>query len=305
MISRVSKFRFNINKLHRLAQRFSSYKGVTYTPIILPKLSPTVSESKIDEWLVKEGDFIDEGDTYCNIETDKATMNHDSLEEGYIAKIFHSDEKISVNSLIGVQVSKKEDMAVFKDFKMSDYSEFGSPNESEKVEKKEQKSEADSQKVKKIPREDANTKPINEADVTKERKFITPLANKLAKENSVDIGAIIGSGRLGAIVKNDVLDAAGSKTVQTKSTPREKASKSPGAKEIPGENYIDVPVTPMRSAIASRLFESKKNIPHFAVSIECNVEKLIERSRRSKGLHKRHDNQGFSFGSQESKSRQF
>lgn len=267
---------------YNLNSRFISYKGVNYTPLIMPKLSPTATESKVDEWLVKEGDFVEAGDSYCNVETDKASVSYDAIEGGFVAKIFESSEKVPINSLIGVLVENEEDVAPFKTFKMSDY-KTDSQDGVEKTEGEKVTDEVEeSVPTIEMPETTKNEAPEtikNEVTQKKsERVKATPFAVKLAEEHGVDLKEARGTGILGAITKDDVL-----KMVETRSgfAKTEKIEKSKKREEpLQDADFEDQPLSAMRETIAARLLESKTTIPHFDVSMKVCMDKILEHRKK-------------------------
>ncbi|MES1921376.1 hypothetical protein MHBO_002910 [Bonamia ostreae] len=252
--------------LRNFSARFASYKGVDYTPSIMPKLSPTATESKVEEWLVSEGDFIEPGDSYCNVETDKASVSHDAQEEGYIAKIFKSDEKVAINSIIGIQVENESDVAAFKDFALDEHSD--APNQQEtgtKEESKPEKTKDENELAIKV--EDKKNVAQSEKP---ERILATPFAKKLAAQNDINLlkTNVAPSGLGGVFIEKDVRNLI--------KRPAAKSASSKTAIEDESQNlFTDVPLTAMRETIAKRLLESKQTIPHFNVEQTCNMERLI------------------------------
>ena len=158
--------------------------------ILMPALSPTMEEGTLAKWLVKEGDRIQSGDLIAEIETDKATMEFEAVDEGIIGKLLVTEgsEGVKVNSPIAIILDDGEDLEVQE-----------TKDITSQVKPKEQTV------ISAAPLETKN--PLTGvAQTSSLRIFATPLARRLAKENGVDLGSINGSGPHGRIVKNDVLN---------------------------------------------------------------------------------------------------
>ncbi len=229
--------------------------------ILMPALSPTMTEGKIVNWLKKEGEEVRSGDVLAEIETDKATMELESPEDGTLGKIIiqASSDMIKVNELIAVLL---EDGEKIEDVDL-------------KAEKAPAKAAKDEPKDDSDEEYDSYDEDEGEEEFEAEngeRVFASPLARRLAKEANLDIGSIKGTGSNGRIVKADIekaISAGSSKNVAVKS--KDTYSQLPVAD---GEAYKDVPLSTMRKVIADRLTESKQNIPHFYLTIDCELEAL-------------------------------
>ncbi|XP_044424907.1 dihydrolipoyllysine-residue acetyltransferase component 2 of pyruvate dehydrogenase complex, mitochondrial-like isoform X4 [Triticum urartu] len=226
------------------ARHFSS--GADLPPheaIGMPSLSPTMTEGNIAKWVKKEGDKVSPGEVLCEVETDKATVEMECMEEGYLAKIVCGDgaKEIKVGEIIAITVEEEGDIEKFKDYKAS--SSAAAPAESkpqsEPVEPKEEKKE-----VSKAP-EPTATK-TEESSQSGDRLFSSPVARKLAEDNNVPLSS---------------LKAKGSK--------KEAAA-------APGLGYVDLPNTQIRKVTANRLLQSKQTIPHYYLTVDSRVDKLIK-----------------------------
>ncbi|KAK1375916.1 Acetyltransferase component of pyruvate dehydrogenase complex [Heracleum sosnowskyi] len=235
----------------------------------MPSLSPTMTEGNIARWLKKEGDKVSTGEVLCEVETDKATVEMECMEEGYLAKIIHGDgaKEIKVGEVIAITVEDEEDIAKFKDYKPSDAS--APPKDSsvsappkDVVEKPTTSS----------PRPKAS-KP-SEAKESGSRIFASPLAKKLAEENNVSLSSIKGTGPDGNIVKADVEDYLSSrgKEVSPASSKIDKTDET----AVSGLDYSDIPLSQIRKVTASRLLLSKQTIPHYYLTVDACVDKLME-----------------------------
>uniref|UniRef100_A0A7N0TYK3 Acetyltransferase component of pyruvate dehydrogenase complex n=1 Tax=Kalanchoe fedtschenkoi TaxID=63787 RepID=A0A7N0TYK3_KALFE len=239
----------------------------------MPSLSPTMTEGNIASWLKKEGDKISPGDVLCVIETDKTTVELECMEEGYIAKIIYGDgsKEIEVGEVIAITVEDEDDVTKFKDYtpNKSDAAaappavQPSAPAPPEKEETKESKSPSPAKAPAPSP-----------APHSGDRVFASPLARKLAEENNVHISKIKGTGPEGRIVKADVEEylASGGKEAVA-ATPK---TKDAAAAPIAGLNYTDIPVTQIRKVTASRLLLSKQTIPHYYLTVDTCVDKLMD-----------------------------
>ena len=158
----------------------------------MPALSPTMEEGTLAKWLVKEGDRIKSGDLIAEIETDKATMEFEAVDEGIIGKLLVSEgsEGVKVNSPIAIVLDDGEDLKVNEIAKPVIEAELANP-------------EIITEEILEIKTPSKNT-----AQAPNSRIFATPLARRLAREKGIDLGSISGSGPHGRIVKTDILDVS-------------------------------------------------------------------------------------------------
>ena len=236
--------------------------------ILMPALSPTMEEGTLAKWLVKEGDRIQSGDLIAEIETDKATMEFEAVDEGIIGKLLVSEgsEGVKVNSPIAVILDDGEELKVNETADLV-------------VDTEHTKSEIAKEEVVE------NKKPsMNAVQNSNTRVFATPLARRLAREKGVDLGSISGSGPHGRIVKTDILDVNVS-TVDTNQeslanpdlrTNVQKASGSSITNLYADREFKEIPLNSMRKTVATRLTEAKQNIPHFYLRKEAKIDELLE-----------------------------
>ena len=236
--------------------------------ILMPALSPTMEEGTLAKWLVKEGDKIQSGDLIAEIETDKATMEFEAVDEGIIGKLLVSEgsEGVKVNSPIAVILDDGEEL------KVNETADLVIDTEHTKSE---------------IAKEEVveNKKPsMNAVQNSNARVFATPLARRLAREKGVDLGSISGSGPHGRIVKTDILDVNVS-TVDTNQeslanpvlrTNVQKAFGSSITNLYADREFKEIPLNSMRKTVASRLTEAKQNIPHFYLRREAKIDELLQ-----------------------------
>ena len=250
--------------------------------ILMPALSPTMEEGTLAKWLVKEGDRIQSGDLIAEIETDKATMEFEAVDEGIIGKLLITagSEGVKVNSPIAIILDDGEDLEVQekKDITLQ-------------VEPKEQTV------ISAAPLETKN--PLTGvAQTSSLRIFATPLARRLAKENGVDLGSINGSGPHGRIVKNDVLNINAFSPIANQETLADpvlrtntvQTSGSSVKNLYADREFKEIPLNSMRKTVATRLTEAKQNIPHFYLRKEIKIDELLQvRSRLNAHLAERNN----------------
>jgi pyruvate dehydrogenase E2 component (dihydrolipoamide acetyltransferase) len=217
-------------------------------PILMPALSPTMTNGNLAKWLKKEGDFVKPGEVIAEIETDKATMEVESADSGKLAKIVIAagTTNVAVNSLIGVLLEANETEEAVAEVVKKYQTTPAKPMEKEKL------------PVGKVGQASPTSETSHSLDGEMRIK-ISPLAKKIAQDSGVKLGGIKGSGPGGRIVKQDVLATAQSPSTGAASFAR-------------GERVM--PQSMMRQVIASRLTESKQNIPHFYLTADCNLSKL-------------------------------
>ncbi|MCH1413247.1 MAG: pyruvate dehydrogenase complex dihydrolipoamide acetyltransferase [Rhodobacteraceae bacterium] len=250
--------------------------------ILMPALSPTMEEGTLAKWLVKEGDRIQSGDLIAEIETDKATMEFEAVDEGIIGKLLVTEgsEGVKVNSPIAIILDDGEDLEVQE-----------TKDITSQVKPKEQTV------ISAAPLETKN--PLTGvAQTSSLRIFATPLARRLAKENGVDLGSINGSGPHGRIVKNDVLNINAFSPIANQETLADpvlrtntvQASGSSVENLYADREFKEIPLNSMRKTVATRLTEAKQNIPHFYLRKEIKIDELLQvRSRLNAHLAERNN----------------
>ncbi|KAL8118792.1 dihydrolipoyllysine-residue acetyltransferase component 2 of pyruvate dehydrogenase complex, mitochondrial-like [Apium graveolens] len=256
------------SSLGQYRRSFSSGPGFPpHQEIGMPSLSPTMTEGNIARWLKKEGDQVSPGEVLCEVETDKATVEMECMEEGYLAKIVHGDgaKEIKVGEVIAITVEDEGDIAKFKDYTPST-SEAEAPP---KVSSVSTPPKADVEKPTSSP-EPKPSKPSAEKE-TGSRIFASPLAKKLAEENNVSLSSIKGTGPDGNIVKADIEDYLASRG--KKAPP---AASKADRSAVSAIDYTDIPLSQIRKVTASRLLLSKQTIPHYYLTVDTRVDKLME-----------------------------
>ena len=246
------------------------------TNILMPALSPTMEEGKLARWLVKEGDTVKSGDILAEIETDKATMEFEAVDEGRIGKILvpEGSEGVKVNAPIAVLLDEGEKAgAVDIPAAMKD---IGAAIKAE-APKKAAAPAPQPAAAKSEPAKPEAPKPAPVAQ-SGERVFASPLARRIAAGKGIDLSSLTGSGPRGRIVKADVENAkpAGAAKAASAEAGGVGVAPLPDAKLFykAGE-YEEVPHDSMRKAIAKRLTSAKTLIPHYYLTIDCDLTALM------------------------------
>ncbi|KAG0603682.1 hypothetical protein M758_10G113000 [Ceratodon purpureus] len=264
--------------------RKSAFHASSARPVMeigMPSLSPTMTQGNIAVWRKKEGDEVAAGDVLCEIETDKATLEMESMEDGFLGKILVGDgvKDIPVGQPICLMVDTKDELSTIGDYKPSGGGDSSPPppkkEESAPPPPTPKKEESKPAPSKPAP---ASSSPQSGGD----RVFATPAARKFAEEKSVSLSSIKGTGLDGSIVKADVEDylAKGPSPSEkpVSSTDQHVAGGAPpsGMAPLGDLDYTDIPNTQIRRVIAKRLLQSKQTIPHYYLSLELRVDKLLE-----------------------------
>ncbi|WGH78368.1 pyruvate dehydrogenase complex dihydrolipoamide acetyltransferase [Jannaschia ovalis] len=274
------------------------------TEILMPALSPTMEEGTLAKWLVKEGDTVASGDLLAEIETDKATMEFEAVDEGTIGKILVAEgtENVKVNSPIAVLLEEGEDASAAEAV-ASDGSSHAAPAQptpdTEPAKGYGRETETGEQKSGAAP---APAPAPSGGDG--QRIFATPVARRIAKDKGLDLSQIKGSGPRGRIVKADVEAAKPG----AQAAPAAKAEEAPKAaatggqkppmptgmaaeavaKMYEGREFEEMKLDGMRKTIAARLTEAKQTIPHFYLRREIRLDALLKfRSQLNKQLEAR------------------
>ena len=240
------------------------------TNVLMPALSPTMTEGKIARWLKAEGDTVKSGQVLCEIETDKATMEVEAVDEGTLAKILvpGGTEGVKVNAVIAVIAGEGEDV------KAAAAAASGTAPAP--------KAAAPAPVA--APATVAAVAPAPVAAVASHgaRVFASPLAKRLAEQGGLDLAKIAGTGPGGRVVKHDVetaLAGGGAKKSAAPAPVAAAAAAAPVAVSSAALAAIGphklVPLSTMRKVIARRLTESKQQVPHFYLTVDCDIDKLL------------------------------
>ena len=249
----------------------------------MPRLSDTMEEGTVAKWHKQVGDKIEEGDLLAEIETDKATMDFESINEGTILHIgIGEGETAPVDSVLAIVGEEGEDYKhLLGDDSGSDDQKSEEKSEPSTESKDAKSGEEDSTGQKSTSTSDSGASDSEPApaSVTEDGKRIkaSPLARKLAKEKGVDISQIQGTGEGGRIVKRDIDQYEPSKAPAAAATEQPKPAVAQPDQSAPeGLSYEEVNVSQMRKTIAKRLSESKFSAPHFYLTLEIDMDKAIK-----------------------------
>ena len=241
------------------------------TEILMPALSPTMEEGTLAKWLVKEGDTVASGDLLAEIETDKATMEFEAVDEGTIGKILVAEgtEGVKVNSPIAILLEEGESAA---DIGSSSAAKTATPKATEAP-------------AAPTPSAAASPAPATPQKDGTRRLFASPLARRIATQKGVDLAALKGSGPHGRIVKADVEatkagDTPAKAATEASAAPATASPSGPSADKIAtiyeGRAYDEITLNGMRKTIAARLTEAKRTIPHFYLRRDIELDALMK-----------------------------
>jgi pyruvate dehydrogenase E2 component (dihydrolipoamide acetyltransferase) len=247
--------------------------------ILMPALSPTMTEGNLAKWVKKEGDAIKAGDVIAEIETDKATMEVEAVEEGTLGKIVVAEgtQGVAVNAVIALLLEEGESADALSKAVAPKPAPAPEASKTEPA-----KAEA--------PKAEAAPAPKPAAADHGERVFATPLARRMAEQAGVDLAGVTGSGPNGRIVKADIEAAAGKPKAapQAAAAPEaapKAAAAAPAAAALTKEKvvalagnvpYTEFPNSSMRKVIAKRLTEAKQTVPHFYLTVDCEIDQLLK-----------------------------
>jgi pyruvate dehydrogenase E2 component (dihydrolipoamide acetyltransferase) len=251
----------------------------------MPALSPTMEEGKLAKWHVKEGDSVSSGDVIAEIETDKATMEVEAVDEGKVAKIVvpAGTEGVKVNALIAVLAEEGEDVAEAAKAGGAPEKKAETPKAAEAPKQEPAKAEAPKAEPAKSEKPQApSAAPVANDHAAGDRVFASPLARRIAKDTGVDVAAVKGTGPHGRVVKADVeaaIAGGGAKAAAPAVAPAAPAAKPMSddavLKLFEEGSYELVPHDNMRKTIARRLVEAKTTIPHFYLTVDCEIDALL------------------------------
>lgn len=246
----------------------------------LPNLSPTMERGSLRSWQKKEGDELNEGDVLAQIETDKATMDFETPEEGFLAKILVAEntKDIPVGNLLCIIVQNKEDIDAFKDYTGQEAAP--PPPAAAPAAARSPPAAAAA-----AP---ATSTPSAPAPAAGDKIMATPMARRLAKEKGIDLKLVQGTGPSGEVRATDVENYKPGAAAPSVAAP---APAAPSAKPVaaPGATYVDIPLSSMRKVIAQRLTESKQSVPHYYLTVDINVDKIVSLRRELNEILKKEE----------------
>ncbi|MEM6812362.1 MAG: pyruvate dehydrogenase complex dihydrolipoamide acetyltransferase [Pseudomonadota bacterium] len=234
--------------------------------VLMPALSPTMTEGNLATWHKSEGDSVESGEVIAEIETDKATMEVEAVDDGIMGKILvpAGTENVKVNEPIALLLEDGESESDL------DNVDTSAPPPKELKEKTQEKPKKE---IKQEPTMQAST----QASQNSNRIFASPLAKRIANDRGLDLSTIQGSGPKGRIVKADVENVkAGAPSIASMSS-NTAALQPTGDQKINefGMLYTEIPNNNIKKITAQRLQESKQQVPHFYLTIECQIDELM------------------------------
>ncbi|SCW42105.1 pyruvate dehydrogenase complex dihydrolipoamide acetyltransferase [Ancylobacter rudongensis] len=262
--------------------------------ILMPALSPTMEKGNLAKWLKKEGDKVAPGDVIAEIETDKATMEVEAIDEGTLAKILvpEGTADVPVNQLIAILATEGEDVKAVAAGGGAAPAQTEAPKEAPKAEAAPaEPAKAEAPKAETAPAPAASA-PAAAPAASGERVFASPLARRLAKEKGVDLSSVKGSGPHGRVVAADVESApagGAAKAPAPASAAKPAPAAAPAAAPVsnaalleqvkafyePG-TYEEIPLDGMRRVIAQRMAEARQTVPTFYLTVDCDVDALLK-----------------------------
>jgi pyruvate dehydrogenase E2 component (dihydrolipoamide acetyltransferase) len=260
--------------------------------ITMPALSPTMEEGTLSKWLVKEGDTIASGDVIAEIETDKATMEVEAVDEGTVAKLLvpAGTEGVKVNAVIAVLAEEGEDASSVEvpDAKAAPEPAKEAKKESSEDTKKSEESTARSDivmaKSDKVGgsqgKKELATTPLPSANTADGRIKASPLARRIADMKGIDLSAVSGTGPRGRIIKRDVENAkpGAAPAAASATAPKPDGLILPQVLDdriYAPDSYELKPLDGMRKTVARRLTESFMQVPHFPLNVDLNIDRLL------------------------------
>jgi pyruvate dehydrogenase E2 component (dihydrolipoamide acetyltransferase) len=265
--------------------------------ILMPALSPTMTEGNLAKWHKKEGDKVKSGDVLAEIETDKATMEVEAVDEGTLGKIVVPEgaQAVKVNAVIALLLEEGEDASALAGAGKPAAKPAPAPQAAPAQQTAPAPQPAAAQAAAPAPVNPKTAAPpavavLPPSASTGDRLFASPLAKRMAEQAGLDLYQIKGSGPQGRIVKSDI-EAARGKPEAPRSAAAAVAAAPPAAGGAPpapryskdlivalagNPPYTEIPHTGMRRTIARRMVESKQNVPHFNLTVDCEIDALLK-----------------------------
>ncbi|KAG5836870.1 hypothetical protein ANANG_G00233280 [Anguilla anguilla] len=245
------------------------------TPILLPALSPTMTVGTVQRWEKKLGEKLSEGDLLAEIETDKATIGFEVQEEGYLAKVLIAEgtRDVPLGTPLCIIVENEADIQAFADYTETAMAEISTPPPAP----------TPSPAAPTHPRPQhphAAPGPAVPAGAKKGRVFASPLARKLAAEKGIDLAQVKGTGPDGRVTRKDIESFVPPKAAPAPPPAPAPAPAAPvpapAAVPMPTGTFTDIPISNIRRVIAQRLMQSKQTIPHYYLSVDINMDQVLE-----------------------------
>jgi pyruvate dehydrogenase E2 component (dihydrolipoamide acetyltransferase) len=230
--------------------------------ILMPALSPTMTEGTLAKWIKKEGDVVKAGQVIAEIETDKATMEVEAVDEGVLGKILvpAGTANVAVNAPIAVLLEEGENASAL--------SAAPAPKAAPQV----------AAPAAVVPQATVSAPAAPMAPASGDRVFASPLARRIAEQKGLDLKSVKGTGPHGRIVKSDVENAKAGAPASAPKSSSAPASSGPDAKQLAdmlGMQYTEIPNNNIKKVTARRLTEAKQTIPHFYLSVDCVLDNLL------------------------------
>lgn len=238
--------------------------------ILMPALSPTMTEGTLAKWIKKEGDKIKAGEVIAEIETDKATMEVEAVDEGVLGKILVAagTANVAVNAPIALILEDGEDASALSAAPSTPSAPPAAPQAAPQA----------SSQAGAAPQAVVSAPVATPVAASGHRVFASPLARRIAAQKGVDLKTIAGSGPHGRIVKADVEAAKAGGPVATPKAASAPTTSGPDAKQLAdmlGMAYTEIPNNNIKKVTARRLTEAKQTIPHFYLSVDCVLDNLL------------------------------
>ena len=255
------------------------------TPILMPALSPTMEFGTLARWLKKEGDTVASGDLIAEIETDKATMEVEAVDEGTLGKILIAEgtEEVPVNQPIAVLLGDGEDKRALDGYDAATPAPAAASSAAPAAEPL-SAGDGSARVDAPAPSPAPAPPPVQAAASSGTARVVaSPLARRLAEQNGLELGQVAGTGPHGRIVKRDIeqaMSAGAPVRPATGEAPTASSGAAPSAidprKIYPEGSYEELPADGMRKTIARRLTQSFSEVPHFPLTIECEIDSLLK-----------------------------
>ncbi|XP_035241379.1 dihydrolipoyllysine-residue acetyltransferase component of pyruvate dehydrogenase complex, mitochondrial-like [Anguilla anguilla] len=253
--------------------------GSSYPPhmkILLPALSPTMTVGTVQRWEKKLGEKLSEGDLLAEIETDKATIGFEVQEEGYLAKVLIAEgtRDVPLGTPLCIIVENEADIQAFADYTETAMAEISTPPPAPTP-----SPAAAPPTPTAAPPMPAPGPPVP-AGAKKGRVFASPLARKLAAEKGIDLAQVKGTGPDGRVTRKDIESFVPPKAAPAPPPAPAPAPAAPvpapAAVPMPTGTFTDIPISNIRRVIAQRLMQSKQTIPHYYLSVDINMDQVLE-----------------------------
>lgn len=260
-----------------LARLYSSGKFPPHTVIHMPALSPTMTQGNIQSWAKSVGDELSPGEPIAEIETDKASMDFEFQEEGYLAKILMDagSKDVPVGQPIAVYVEESGDVSAFKDFTAADAGEGPKQAAPAAEEEKAESKKSEEPKEQKDASSSPSSSPAKKTSPPVDRIFASPYAKTIALEKGISLKGVKGSGPHGRIVAKD-LEGLEPSSASSASSSTPAAAAAAASTPAASATYEDIPLTNMRKTIATRLLQSTQQSPTYIIQSQISVSKLLK-----------------------------